>query len=378
MRLGYPLVAMLLMQFISGAYALTTDVDTMFAASIIEIRGHLLQALENKKANNLEYTLTHISHPLAEIYPSIKDKIARIDPQLAASIEDKLTALQRDARVLSVEDLKAREDEINTLLHKALFNKDILAGEKRSDVGFWASVMLKVLEDAHDEYEEGVNDNKIINIIEWQDATGFVTVLKEDLFPTMLKNRLEQGLSASLEQLLATLLDDMNNAKDVSNTIDTINNRQSPLIKVGEEEPSIPKIKDLLSLALNAYQAGKFEEEEEGKFGEALSNYEKAKEYITTAYEKHFLPLKQYIEVKDASLMSSTEEILKDLPMLIDDRVSVEELKSKIDELNVNMDKIIAIGVIPEFPLMAGIVFASAMLMALAYRRGLVKLNKLN
>lgn len=92
----------------------------------------------------MEYTLTHISHPLAEIYPSIKDKIARIDPQLAASIEDKLTALQRDARVLSVEELKAREDEINTLLHKALFNKDILTGEKRSDVGFWASVMLKV------------------------------------------------------------------------------------------------------------------------------------------------------------------------------------------------------------------------------------------
>lgn len=150
------------------------------------------------------------------------------------------------------------------------------------------------------------------------------------------------------------------------------------MIKVGEEEPSIPKIKDLLSLALNAYQAGKFEEEEEGEFGEALSNYEKAKEYITTAYEKHFLPLKQYIEVKDAQLMSSTEEILKDLPMLIDDRVSVEELKSKIYELNVNTDKIIAIGVIPEFPLMAGIVFASAMLMALAYRRGLVKLNKLN
>lgn len=32
MRLGYPLVAILLMQFISGAYALTTDVDTMLLA----------------------------------------------------------------------------------------------------------------------------------------------------------------------------------------------------------------------------------------------------------------------------------------------------------------------------------------------------------
>ncbi len=323
----------------------------------------------------MEYTLTHIHHPLAEIYPSIKDKIAKIDPQLASSIEDKLTALQRDARMLSVEDLKAREDEIHILLHKALFNKDILAEEMRNDAGFWASVMLKVLEDAHDEYE-GVKDDKVMNIIEWQDALDFVTVLKEDLFPTMLKNRLEQGLSSSLEQLLATLLEDMNNAKDVSNTIDTIKDRLRPLIKVGEKEPSILKIKDLLALALNAYQAGKFEEEGEGEFGEALSNYEKAKEYVTTAYEMHFLPLKKYIEVKDAQLMSSTEEMLKDLPMLIDDRVSVEELKSRIDELNTNMDKIIAIGVVPEFPLMAGIVFASAMLMALAYRRGFkIKLN---
>ncbi len=35
MRLSYPLVAMLLIQFISGAYALT-DLDVAFAADIIK------------------------------------------------------------------------------------------------------------------------------------------------------------------------------------------------------------------------------------------------------------------------------------------------------------------------------------------------------
>jgi len=198
----------------------------------------------------------------------------------------------------------------------------------------------------------------------------------------MLKGRLEQGLSNSLERLLASLLEDMKSMKSIesiSSKVRAINDNLRPLIV--EEEPSIPKIKDLLTLALNAYQAGKFEEEEEGKLDEAQSNYEKAKEYITLAYEKHFLPLKQYIESKDHELMSSTENMLKDeLLMLIDKRVSVEDIKSKIDELNTNIDKIIAIGVIPEFPLVTWAVLVSAMLIVLmlTYRGNINLFNSNN
>jgi hypothetical protein len=373
---------MLLTQVLSNAHAATEDIDVMFASSIVEIRGHLLQAIENKRVNDLEHAIPHTVHPMAELYPNIKDRIAEKDPQLANSIENKLLSLQKDARVLTVEEFNDRVDEINSLLHKALFNYDIIASDKLQDAGFWASVLLQVLDDASDEYEESdIEEGKVKNVIEWQDAIGFVTVLNADIFPNMLKGKLEQGLSNSLEQLLASLLEDMKSMKSIesiSGKVRAINDNLRPLIEV-EEEPSIPKIKDLLTLALNAYQAGKFEEEE-GKFDEAQSNYEKAKEYITLAYEKHFLPLKQYIESKDHELMSSTENMLKDeLLMLIDKRASVEDIKSKIDELNTNIDKIIAIGVIPEFPLVTGMVLVSAMLVVLMLTyRGNIRFNLFN
>jgi hypothetical protein len=374
----------LLTQVLSNAHATTEDIDVIFASSIVEIRGHLLQAIENKRVNDLEHAIPHTVHPTAELYPNIKDRIAEKDPQLANSIENKLLSLQKDARVLTVEEFNDRVDEINSLLHKALFNYDIIASDKLQRVGFWASVLLQVIDDAIDEYEESdIEDGKVKNVIEWQDAIGFVTVLNADIFPTMLKGRLEQGLSNSLEQLLASLLEDMKSMKSIesiSSKVRAINDNLRPLIVV-EEEPSIPKIKDLLTLALNAYQAGKFEEEEEGKLDEAQSNYEKAKEYITLAYEKHFLPLKQYIESKDHELMSSTENMLKDeLLMLIDKRVSVEDIKSKIDELNTNIDKIIAIGVIPEFPLVTWAVLVSAMLIVLmlTYRGNINLFNSNN
>jgi len=373
----------LLTQVLSNAHAATEDIDVMFASSIVEIRGHLLQAIENKRVNDLEHAIPHTVHPTAELYPNIKDRIAEKDPQLANSIENKLLSLQKDARVLTVEEFNDRVDGINSLLHKALFNYDIIASDKLQGAGFWASVLLQVLDDASDEYEEGdIEEGKVKNVIEWQDAIGFVTVLNADIFPNMLKGKLEQGLSNSLEQLLASLLEDMKSMKSIENILGkvrAINDNLRPLIEV-EEEPSIPKIKDLLTLALNAYQAGKFEEEGEGEFGEAQSNYDKAKEYITLAYEKHFLPLKQYIESKDHELMSSTENMLKDeLLMLIDKRASVEDIKSKIDELNTNIDKIIAIGVIPEFPLVTGMVLVSAMLVVLMLTyRGNIRFNLFN
>jgi len=112
----------LLTQVLSNAHATTEDIDVIFASSIVEIRGHLLQAIENKRVNDLEHAIPHTVHPTAELYPNIKDRIAEKDPQLANSIENKLLSLQKDARVLTVEEFNDRVDEINSLLHKALFN----------------------------------------------------------------------------------------------------------------------------------------------------------------------------------------------------------------------------------------------------------------
>jgi len=263
-----------------------------------------------------------------------------------------------------------REDEIKNLLQQAY--NSIVSEEKRLDVRFLVSVMLQVLEDAMEEYEEGVvEEGKVENIIEWQDAIGFTTVVVEDIFP-MIKGKVDESLGLWLEDRLTSILQDMRNKNDaehVSVSIYEIAARVRPLLQVSEE-PSIPKIKELLELALNSYQMGISKEES----SKAEEKYDEAKEYISIAYEQHLLPLRQYIEEIDKELMTATEYMLKDeLPKLIDERVSLDTMKSKIDELNGNIDKIIAIGVIPEFPYIAGMLLVFTMLFVLA----LTRINKL-
>ncbi len=306
---------------ISGnlASALVKDSDVILLVGIVEIRGHILQAVENKKEGNIENAISHTLHPLAEVYPSIKYIIAKKDPQLAFTIEDRLVALNKDIRVLSIEEVYVREDEIKNLLQQAY--NSIVSEEKHLDVRFLINVMLQVLEDAMEEYEEGVvEEGKVENIIEWQDAIGFTTITVEDIFP-MIKGKVDESLGLWLEDRLTSILQDMRNKKDaehVSASIYEIAARVRPLLQVSEE-PSIPKIKELLELALNSYQMDV--EEEPSK---AEEKYDEAKEYISIAYEQHLLPLRQYIEEIDKELMTVTEYMLKDeLPRLIDERVGL-------------------------------------------------------
>ena len=353
------------------ANALVKDSDVILLVGIVEIRGHMLQAIENKKEGNIENAISHTLHPLAEVYPSIKYIIAKKDPQLAFTIEDRLVSLNKDIRVLSIEEVYVREDEIKHLLQQAY--NSIVSEEKRLDVSFLINVMLQVLEDAMEEYGEGVvEEGKVENIIEWQDAIGFTTITVEDIFP-LIKGKVDEALGLWLEDRLTSILQDMRNkkgAEHVSASIYEIDSRVRSLLQVSEE-PSIPKMKELLELALNSYQMGVSEEEP----SEAEERYDETKEYISIAYERHLLPLRQYIEEIDKELMTVTEYMLKDeLPKMIDERVSVETMKSKIDELNGNIDKIIAIGVIPEFPYIAGIILAFTMLFVLA----LTSINKLH
>jgi len=57
------------------ANALVKDSDVILLVGIVEIRGHMLQAIENKKEGNIENAISHTLHPLAEVYPSIKYKV---------------------------------------------------------------------------------------------------------------------------------------------------------------------------------------------------------------------------------------------------------------------------------------------------------------
>lgn len=331
------------------------DKHIHFASTVIKILGHLEQAIENKNSGNEDLAVAHTGHPAAELFMFISDDIADVDPDLAEKIRDELESLPSKVPNMSSDELKNAVANIHGLLHKAVFNNAILPEEKRGDVRFWITVMLNVLEDAHEEYSEGIEvEGEVSNIIEWQDSIGFTTMIVDDLFPVMLKNRLDADLSNALESSLHELIKDMKNKRSterIGSTINSIAEKVDELIlKEEQNAPDIRRVRELLDLALKSYQAGKFEEEEEGEYAEAQTNYEKARGLVMKAYREHFEPLKPSIDIVDPSLMKDTEAMFHDLIGLIDGTKPVEEVKAKIEQIKENVSKIVAVGVVPEFP----------------------------
>jgi hypothetical protein len=340
------------------------DKHVHLTSTVIKILGHLEQARENKSNGNDELAIAHAGHPASELFMLIRDDIADADQDLAEKIGSELESLPSKVPNMSSEELKSTVTHIHSLLNNVILNNNIVPEEKRSDVRFWATVMLDVLEDAHEEYSEGVEvEGEVSNIIEWQDSIGFTSMMVEDLFPVMLKNRLDVDLSSAIESSLHELIKGMKDkisSERIGSIINSITDKLNGLILKGEQNaPDIRRVRELLDLALKSYQAGKFEEEEEGEYSEALANYEKAKELVIKAYKENFEPLKSSIDAVDPSLMRDTEAMFYDLIGLIDGAKSVEEVKAKIEQLKDNVSKIMAVGVIPEFPMSVVVTLAT-------------------
>ncbi|MEO9364661.1 MULTISPECIES: hypothetical protein [Candidatus Nitrosocaldus] len=340
------------------------DKHVHLTSTVIKILGHLEQARENKSNGNDELAIAHAGHPASELFMLIRDDIADADQDLAEKIGSELESLPSNVPNMSSEELKSTVTHIHSLLNNVILNNNILPEEKRSDIRFWATVMLDVLEDAYEEYSEGVEvEGEVSNIIEWQDSIGFTSMMVEDLFPVMLKNRLDVDLSSAIESSLHELIKGMKDkisSERIGSIINSITDKLNGLTLKGEQNaPDIRRVRELLDLALKSYQAGKFEEEEEGEYSEALANYEKAKELVIKAYKENFEPLKSSIDTVDPSLMRDTEAMFYDLIGLIDGAKSVEEVKAKIEQLKDNVSKIMAVGVIPEFPMSVVVTLAT-------------------
>ncbi|MXQ10283.1 hypothetical protein [Microvirga makkahensis] len=112
--------------------------------------------------------LPHFLHPEEAIYASLRDdlKAFNIAPCQAAlkSLSQTVRAKNKDAyaraRAALDERLAAAETAVRAKETRGLY--------------FTLETALEVLQRAADEYEEAVEENRIANVVEYQDARGFV------------------------------------------------------------------------------------------------------------------------------------------------------------------------------------------------------------
>ena len=132
------------------------------------IRGHLLVGDELIEAGRWADALPHFLHPEEEIYASIRDQLKTFN---IAPFQVALKALSQT--------VKAKNKEAYTRARAALDERLAAAetavkAKEENGTYFVLETALEVLQQAADEYAEAVEKGRIANVVEYQDARGFV------------------------------------------------------------------------------------------------------------------------------------------------------------------------------------------------------------
>jgi len=182
-----------------------------YVYNIEQMKGHLEQAILNKEDGNNTLTRAHILHPIVEIYDFIEAPLVTVDSNLNHTLYTSLNALSQNVEKLDVSKFKEETEKSNKMLNDAI--KLIVPQENSTLNLIVASWLFDV---ANTEYEGGVSDGKVIEIVEYQDASGFISraeFLVKDSIPMLnqtMKNSAEEVLS-----LISPLKSEIQNKADI-------------------------------------------------------------------------------------------------------------------------------------------------------------------
>jgi hypothetical protein len=187
-----------------------TDAQLGMATKVEMMKGHLRSALEDYRIGEIPLAQAHVGHALHEEYEAIAPTLGKARPALNKTLREALTRLQqgggdqRDAATYGKEVESAFRVPDQAL--EALIPADV-----RKAPSFWAAVLAHLIEEVGEEYGEAVQDGKLVNLPEYQDAFGFlqrakaVTKTLPDAFVGNDRQRL-QSLLRSLEEAIPGIM----------------------------------------------------------------------------------------------------------------------------------------------------------------------------
>jgi hypothetical protein len=194
-----------------------------YVYNIEQMKGHLEQAILNKENGNNTLTRAHILHPIVEIYDFIEAPLVTVDSNLNHTLYTSLNALSQNVEKLNVSKFTEETEKSNKMLNDAI---KLVVPQKNSTLNLIVASWL--FDIANTEYEGGVRDGKVIEIVEYQDADGFISraeSLVKDSIPMLnqtMKNSAEEVLS-----LISPLKSEIQNKADIPEAISELKQKIS-------------------------------------------------------------------------------------------------------------------------------------------------------
>jgi plastocyanin len=320
-----------------------------FASNIEKIKGHIEQAILNKKIGNDSLAEAHTLHPIAEIFSDITIQLADTNSDLNQTLSSSLNKLFRTVRNSTAEQFATEANHTNKVLDRTI--NEVVPSSNRNNSTFNLSVVADLLNTAKGEYGEAIENGKLSLIVEYQDAKGFIS-RAESVF-NQTTSRIETQMVPKLQKI-NTMFSDLNKAVDnksdtttidvlINNTIreiaQTIGLTENQLLVSQGEAAATPateeskkkslqtvaNVRILLNQTLEVYKA---------------QNYVEAENLATKAYLENYENIEQDIAKFDQPLEKTIEVMLReDLRHAIQQKQPVEKIAQIIGNINNNLVK---------------------------------------
>ena len=162
-------VGIALTWMISVSAASWSETELRTAVDIEMMKGHLIAAGENYKMGEITRARAHASHPMQEHHGALP----KHHPTLEKALRQNLTELYREVRPGGdVQAYAKKVQETFILLDQSV--KALIPAEVLQNANFKIALLARLLEAVEGEYEEAVQEGKVVNLEEYQDAYGFL------------------------------------------------------------------------------------------------------------------------------------------------------------------------------------------------------------
>lgn len=152
-----------------GATHASADDDVAYLASLGFIEGHLTSGLRLYREGYADLAQTHMKHPGDEIYTDLAPMLARRDKP---GFEDALAAL---ADTVASNGPVSDADTAFAAVTEATSAAAAIDAAPRTQF----DAMVRMTRTAAEEYAVGVTDGQITDLHEYQDAWGFLQVVRQ-------------------------------------------------------------------------------------------------------------------------------------------------------------------------------------------------------
>jgi predicted secreted protein with PEFG-CTERM motif len=331
------------------------DEKLSFASSLEETLGHFWAIEQNLDEGNAELALVHATHPIAELYVSMKPELKDANPEFDAKVQQTLMDLgKKTGSDVTREDAELALDEAKKIIQDA---RMLIVGEELSqDTAFKVKLMQELLKTSSSEYDEGVKNGQIEMMAEFQDGSAFVW-RSQQIFDE-IKSDLPEPEVKDIEEFYSDLwgaYDKKSDPEQIAALDNKIINKVGSAIGEDTEETDfltyVENIRNLLNQVKITYAEG----DKDTAMSMATKAYLDNFEYLES-------PLK---EAGQKDLVDEMETMMRiELRDMIKNDDSVSQVNQKVDDILEKMDAVAK--VVPEFGTIAMMILAVSIISIIA------------